>query len=116
MGKKNKRRVGVVYSTNADYDYTHDDDFNEVEDLPPNQQKLRVFIDRKKRRGKEVTLVTGFEGTDDTLKELGKHLKSKCGVGGSVKDGEIVIQGNHRDKVVDLLKQKGYTNTKKAGG
>ncbi|MEM9990692.1 MAG: translation initiation factor [Bacteroidota bacterium] len=116
MGKKNKRRVGVVFSTNPDYDYTHEEDLNEVEDLPPNQQQLRVILDRKRRKGKEVTLVTGFAGTTETLKELGKHLKSKCGVGGSVKDGEIVVQGNHRDKVVELLKAKGYTNTKKSGG
>lgn len=116
MAKKNKKRIGVVYSTNPDYDYTHDDELNELEDIAPNQQKLRVMIDRKKRRGKEVTLVTGFEGKDETLKELGKHLKSKCGVGGAVKDGEIIIQGNHRDKIVSLLKDKGYTNTKAAGG
>jgi len=116
MAKKNKRKVGVVYSTNPDYDYTFNDDLEEVEDLEPSQQKLRVLIDRKKRRGKEVTLVTGFEGNNDTLKDLGKYLKTKCGVGGSVKEGEILIQGNFRDKVVDLLVEKGYTKTKKSGG
>lgn len=115
MAKKNKKRIGVVYSTNPDYDYSFDDG-EEVEDLEPSQQKLRVLIDRKKRRGKEVTLVVGFEGTNDTLKDLGKYLKTKCGVGGSVKDGEILIQGNFRDKVVDLLVEKGYTKTKKSGG
>lgn len=116
MSKKKRKRVGTVYSTNPDFEYTHDEDLNENEDLPANQQKLRVLIDRKKRRGKEVTLVTGFIGTDETLKALGKLLKSKCGVGGSVKDGEIIVQGNFKDKVIDLLKSEGYTNTKGVGG
>lgn len=117
MGKKSKKkRIGVVYSTNDNYDYNFDDDANEVEDLAPNQQKLRVLIDRKQRRGKEVTLVTGFVGSEDTLKELGKFLKQKCGVGGAAKDGEIMVQGNHREKVVNLLKEKGYTQTKQSGG
>lgn len=116
MGKKNKKnRVGVVYSTNPDYDYDYQQGESE-ESLPENQQKLRVFIDRKQRKGKEVTLITGFIGPEEDLKDLGKHLKSKCGVGGSVKDGEIIIQGNHRDRIVELLKEKGYTNTKKSGG
>lgn len=82
----------------------------------PADQKLRVYIDRKQRRGKEVTLVTGFEGSEDELKDLGKTLKSKCGVGGSVKDYEIIIQGNQRDKVVKLLLEMGYKDTKKSGG
>ncbi|MCG8331422.1 MAG: translation initiation factor [Chitinophagales bacterium] len=116
MGKKNKKnRIGVVYSTNPDYDYDYQQGESE-ESLPENQQKLRVFIDRKQRKGKEVTLITGFVGPEEDLKDLGKHLKSKCGVGGSVKDGEIIIQGNHRDRIVELLKEKGYTNTKKSGG
>jgi translation initiation factor 1 len=115
MGKK-KNRVGVVYSTNPDYDYMHEDGLYQQEDVPPNQQRLRVLLDRKKRKGKEVTLVTGFEGTEDTLKNLGKMLKSKCGVGGSVKDGEILIQGDKRDRVVELLKKEGYSDTKKSGG
>ncbi len=114
MGKKNKRK-GVVFSTNPDYEYTHEEN-QEMETLPKQQQVLRVQIDRKQRRGKEVTLVTGFEGSTDDLKDLGKMLKSKCGVGGSVKNGEIIIQGNHKTKIIDLLKGDGYTQTKGIGG
>ena len=116
MGKKGKKnRIGVVYSTNPDYEYDYQAD--EVEEtLPSKQQKLIVSIDRKKRKGKEVTLISGFTGSDEDLKELGKWLKSKCGVGGSVKDGEILIQGNFKEKVAQLLIEKGYTNTKKSGG
>lgn len=117
MAKKGKKnRVGVVYSTNPDFEFTHGEEEAESSDIPPREQKLRVFLDRKKRKGKEVTLVVGFEGSDEDLKTLGKLLKTKCGVGGSVKDGEILIQGNQRDKIVDILKEKGYTNTKKSGG
>ena len=109
-----KNRINF-YSTNPDWQ--PDLPENETpETLEPSEQKLYVMIDRKKRRGKEVTLVTGFSGEEDDLKDLGKFLKSKCGVGGSVKDGEILIQGNHRDKIVELLKSKGYTKTKKSGG
>jgi translation initiation factor 1 len=113
MGKKNKKnRIGVVYSTNPDFNY----DFREEQEqelIPANQQKLRVIIDRKKRKGKEVTLVTGFVGPEDDLKDLGKYLKTKCGVGGSAKEGEILVQGDQRDQVVQLLKEKGYSGTKK---
>jgi len=115
MGKKSKKnRIGVVYSTNPDYDYEHESEA--VETLPNQQQKLRVMIDRKKRKGKEVTLVTGFVGNADDMKTLGKMLKSKCGVGGSAKDGEIIIQGNNKQKVIDLLKKEGYSQTKGVGG
>lgn len=116
MSKKGKnKRSGIVFSTNPDYEYQYQQD-EESELLPPQQQRLRVFIDRKQRKGKEVTLVTGFVGPADDLKDLGKLLKSKCGVGGSAKDGEILIQGNQRDKVVDLLLKEGYSQTKKSGG
>lgn len=112
MGKKNRK--GIVYSTNPDYEYDYYDE-EEQETLPPQQQKLKVMIDRKRRKGKEVTLVTGFVGTVDDLKDLGKFLKTKCGVGGSVKDGEIIIQGNHKEKVLQLLLDKGY-KAKPSGG
>ena len=115
MGKNKNKRTGVVFSTNPDFEYQYEQD-PEAETLPPQQQKLRVLLDRKQRKGKEVTLVTGFVGSADDLKDLGKFLKSRCGVGGSAKDGEIMVQGNHRDRVVELLKEKGYTQTKKSGG
>ncbi len=105
----------MFYSTNPDWKPDFDDEDNQ-DTLDASEQKLYVLIDRKKRRGKEVTLVTGFVGSNDDLKDIGKFLKSKCGVGGSVKDGEIIVQGNHRDKIVDLLKGEGYTKTKKSGG
>jgi translation initiation factor 1 len=113
MAKK-KKRIDVVYSTNQSYDYSYEED-EELETLPPNEQTLRVLIDRKQRKGKAVTLIEGFVGKTDDLKELGKKLKSKCGVGGSAKDGEIIIQGEVRDKVMDLLKADGY-NVKRVGG
>lgn len=112
MAKKNK--VNVVYSTNPNFGFEYDEDEND-ETLPPGEQGLYVSIDRKQRKGKEVTLVEGFKGDPDDLKDLGKMLKSKCGVGGSVKDGEIIIQGNVRDKVFDLLIKEGYSVKKKGG-
>ncbi|MCB0684023.1 MAG: translation initiation factor, partial [Saprospiraceae bacterium] len=94
MGKKDKnKRSGIVFSTDPDYEYAYQQD-DDAATLPPQQQKLRVLIDRKQRKGKEVTLVTGFVGSDDDLKELAKALKNKCGVGGSAKDGEIILQGD----------------------
>ena len=92
MSKK-KNVVGVVYSTNPDFQYVYDEE-PEAETLPPAQQKLRIRLDRQARGGKQVTLVTGFVGKDDDLQELGKTLKTACGVGGSAKDGEIIIQGD----------------------
>ena len=109
-----KDRLNVVYSTNPDFRYETADE-EETATLPPSQQKLRVQLDRKNRGGKVVTLVTGFVGTDDDLKELGRLLKGKCGVGGTAKDGEIIVQGDFKQKVLDLLKQAGYTQTKPGG-
>lgn len=106
--------MNVVYSTNPNYNYEMDDD-EEHTTLPPSQQRLRVQLDRKNRGGKVVTLVTGFVGTENDLKELGKLLKSKCGVGGSAKDGEIIVQGDFKQKVLELLKKEGYTQTKPVG-
>ena len=106
-----KSRLGMVYSTNPDFEFETDEE-EEVATLPPSQQKLRVAIERKNRRGKVVTVVTGFTGTEDDLKALGKLLKTKCGVGGAVKDGEILIQGEWRERLIELLKKEGYTNTK----
>ena len=114
MAEDWKDRLGVVFSTNSDYDYKHDEK-EEDDTLAAKKQDLRVMLDRKKRKGKSVTLVTGFIGATDDLKKLGKLLKSKCGVGGTVKDGEILIQGDFRDKILDLLLKEGY-KAKKAGG
>ena len=113
MAKDWKDRLGVVYSTSSDFKYDKDEQ-EEAETLPYQQQKLIVSLDKRNRKGKAVTLIAGFIGSDDDLKDLGKMLKTKCGVGGSVKDGEILIQGDHRDKVVGILLEKGY-KTRKSG-
>ena len=113
MAKKNndwKDRLGMVYSTNPDYVYETEADDSQT--LPKQQQKLRVRIEKNGRGGKVVTIVSGFVGTEDDLKALGRFLKTKCGVGGSQKDGELLIQGDFRDKVIQLLKSDGYTQTK----
>lgn len=109
-----KERLNVVYSTNPNFRYETDDEL-EPETLAPNKQNLKVSIDRKQRGGKSVTLIEGFVGTDNDLKELAKMLKNKCGVGGSAKNGEILIQGEFKQKVYDLLIQAGY-KAKMAGG
>lgn len=106
-----KKRVGVVYSTNPDFEYS-DDSQEETEILPKNQQKLRLSMERAGRGGKTVTLVKGFVGSEEDINALCKLLKQKCGVGGSVKGGEIIIQGDHRQRLVEILKNEGYTQTK----
>lgn len=108
-----KQRLGMVYSTNPDFEYTVQESEQAVT-LPPEKQNLRVWLDRKQRGGKQVTLVKGFVGSEEDLSELARMLKSRCGVGGSAKDGEIIIQGDHRDRVVELLIAAGY-KCKKAG-
>ena len=108
-----KKRLGVVFSTNPDFNYQTEDAAQEQDTLPKEKQRLIVGIDRRNRGGKTVTLVTGFVGTADDLAELGRTLKVKCGVGGSTKDGEITVQGDLRDKVVNLLHSMGYTHAKR---
>ena len=109
-----KDRLGVVFSTNPDFQYKKEEE-EEQKTLPVQQQHLKVSLDRKKRKGKSVTLITGFVGSADDLKALGKMLKTKCGVGGSVKDSEILIQGDFCSKIIVLLKNEGY-KVKKSGG
>ncbi len=109
MAKKNewKNREGVVYSTSQDFNYEYSGG-DEAETLPKQQQNLKVILDKHQRAGKQVTLVTGFIGKSEDLETLTKLLKTKCGVGGSSKDGEIILQGDLRDKVVQALTKEGY--------
>lgn len=106
-----KERLNIVYSTNPDFNYQTEDE-EEIETPEKKNQKLRVSLEKKGRGGKTVTLITGFTGREDDLKELGRTLKTKCGVGGSAKDGEIIIQGDFKQRVIELLKAEGYTQTK----
>jgi translation initiation factor 1 len=107
-----KSRLGMVYSTNPDFEYKTPEHTGRST-LPPEKQNLRVSLDRKRRGGKQVTLITGFVGADDDLTALGKSLKTRLGVGGAAKEGEIMIQGDFRDRVVELLQSQGYSKTKR---
>lgn len=109
-----KKRLGMVYSTNPDFQYDTGEQ-EEAETPPPGHQQLYVSLDKKQRRGKKVTLVSGFIGRTDDLKELARELKNSCGTGGSAGDGQILIQGDLRDRVIQLLQEKGY-KVKRSGG
>lgn len=113
MSNKNKNRDGLVYSTNPNLNLEQEQESSAT--LPPSQQQLRVMLDKKQRAGKKVTLVTGFTGKEQDLETLGKMLKSKCGTGGSVKDGEIIIQGDFRERILKELIAMGY-KAKQSGG
>ena len=104
---------GFVFSTNADFDFNANTEAEET--LNNNKQRLEAHLDKKNRAGKVATIIKGFQGTEDDLKTLGKLLKTKCGVGGAVKDNEIIIQGNFRDKIIQILQAEGYT-VKRVGG
>ena len=113
MSKKNKPDSrGFVYSTDPGFSFKNEEE-KDVETLPPAKQVLRIRLDTKHRAGKAVTLVTGFTGKEPDLEELGKKLKNYCGTGGSAKDGEIIVQGDQRDKVLQWLLKNGYTHSKK---
>lgn len=114
MAKDWKERLGTVYSTNPNFEFEINKN-KESETLPPRQQKLYVSLDKRNRKGKAVSLVEGFVGKEEDLEALGKMLKSKCGVGGTVKDNEIMIQGDFRDKITALLKAEGYQVIRKGG-
>jgi translation initiation factor 1 len=109
MNKKDKNKSGVVYSTNPDYEYQYEQQ-DENETLPPAKQHLLIYLDAKQRAGKAVTIIENFIGKSEDLETLAKTLKTKCGVGGSVKDGLIILQGDFRQKAGQLLTQLGYRN------
>ncbi len=114
MSKNKKIPVGIVYSTNQEFEYSFDSE--EVADtLSPDKQKLKIQLDKKSRAGKQVTLVTGFVGNDNDLEGLSKKLKNHCGCGGSAKDGEILIQGDVRDKILSWLLAQNYKAVKSGG-
>lgn len=106
-----KDRLNVVFSTNPDFEYSHEDEI-EDETLEPAKQMLRIELDKRNRKGKSVTLITGFVGTNEDLQILEKLLKVKCGVGGSSRDGEILLQGDFRKKVLELLQKEGYAKAR----
>jgi len=109
-----KERLDVVYSTRSDFQYSYAEK-EEVAALPKEKQLLRVVLDKKNRGGKTVTLITGFTGSENDLQELGKLLKMKCGVGGSAKDGEIIVQGDFRSRILAILHTEGYLKTRIIG-
>ena len=106
-----KERLNVVYSTNPNFQYESEEE-EENETLPKEKQLLRISLDKRNRKGKAVTLITGFIGTSTDLEDLGKFLKVKCGVGGSAKDGEIIVQGDLRKKVLEILQKEGYAKSR----
>lgn len=106
-----KERIGIMYSTNPNFEY-ETNQVEEEETLPKEKQSLRISLDKRNRGGKSVTLITGFRGKQDSLDEIGKWLKTKCGVGGAVKNGEILIQGDFRQKVLELLQKEGYIKSR----
>src|SRR5687767_5770320 len=112
--KKNNNQGGYVFSTDPNFKF-EDSEERSQELLEPAKQKLRILLDKKQRAGKSVTLVTGFSGPDENLEELGKKLKGYCGTGGSVKDGEIIVQGDNREKIFQWLIKNGYSSVKKIG-
>ena len=111
---KNKSNSPFVFSTNPDFKF--DDGASATQTLQPAEQKLRLQLETKHRGGKTATVIVGFVGTEKDLEDLGKKLKSYCGTGGSAKDGEIIIQGDHREKILQWLLKNGYKNVKKSGG
>ena len=111
MAKKKPDSRGFIYSTDPNFRFEGENET--IETLPPAQQKLRIRLDTKQRAGKAVTLIEGYLGRDEDLQELGKKLKTFCGTGGSAKDGEIIIQGDQRDRVITWLSKNGYSQVKK---
>jgi translation initiation factor 1 len=114
MSKKKSDNIGFVFSTNPDFKFDHD--AGEETTLLPSQQKIRLQLETKHRGGKTATLITGFVGAEAALEEVSKKIKSYCGTGGSAKDGEIIIQGDHREKLLQWFQKNGYSNVKKSGG
>lgn len=115
MSKKNKRdNSGYIFSTDPGFDFNYEPEATET--LPPSQQKLRIQLETKHRGGKTATVITGFIGTAEDLEDLAKKIKTFCGSGGAAKDGEIIIQGDHRDKILQWLQKNGYGDVKKSGG